>query len=432
MITLRITDVTDTNRTEKFREAVCRLSKALGTPVTVKPRKHDHRGERWAFLALEEVVERHKAILPDILDELYQALTAHLGLPMVTKFRKAKQDAPLVFRGSVIYDARLGTPLTQRQFKAIIQTIEQFLNRKLAQEEERIVLDSIAVGKLLNRMLKYNTADALEHVGLDRLNHNGETFASLSESMGKIADAFGLSRTERERYAACEEIAAQYITDASNAVRSDVRRTLTRGVLYRQSKSEVAQELLHEFAAQNRDWHRVVETKMSDISNTAALNDMLSTADGEPVYVKRIERMDSRTCRFCRQAVERDVIARVLPVARDTERIGDAVTSIAIWPGKSNFGRSQDDWWWPAGPVHPYCRGFWVPYDPPDEDDDFLQRYADRLNAELSANNKRWGEAMKQARSEFAEMGVQNPGENTPGFMDRVRAIDRSLKERNV
>ena len=39
---------------------------------------------------------------------------------------------------------------------------------------------------------------------------------------------------------------------------------------------------------------------------------------------------------------------------------------------------------------------------------------------------------MKQARSEFAEMGVQNPGENTPGFMDRVRAIDRSLKERNV
>lgn len=426
MITLRITDVHDHNRADKFQEAVERLGKAMS--VTVKPRKHDHKGERWAFRAMEEITERHKAILPDILDELYRELTGYLDLPMVTEFRKAKQDSPLVFKGKVLYDAKSGKPLTQRQFRRIIQTIERFLNRKLQREEERIVLDSVAVGKLLNRMLKYNTAEAVEHMGLDTLQHGGETFTSLSESMGKIADAFGLSRAERERYAASEEIAAQYITDISNAVQSDVRRTLTRGVLHRQSKSEVAQELLHNFATQNRDWHRVVETEMNEIANTAALNDMLNTSDGEPVYVKRIERMDSRTCRFCQQAVEEDIIARVLPVPHDIEQISDPVAPIAIWPGKSNIGRSERDWWWPAGPVHPHCRGFWVPYDPPEGEDDFLQQYANQLSAELSAESKRWGEAMKRAKAEFADMGVKSPDEDTPGFMIRVRAIDRALK----
>ena len=425
MITLRITDVHDHNRADKFQKAVECLGKAMS--VTVKPRKHNHQGERWAFRAMGEIVERHKLLLPGILDDLYRELTLHLGLPMVTEFRKATQDSSLMFKGKVLYDAKSGKPLTQRQFKRIIKTIERFLNRKLQQEEERIVLNSVAVGKLLNRMLKYNTSDAIEHMGLDTLQHGGETFASLSENMAKIADAFGLSREERERYAASEEIAAQYITDTSNAVQSGVRRTLTRGVLHRQSKSEVAQELLHNFATQNRDWHRVVETEMNEIANTAALADMLNTSNGEAVYVKRIERMDSRTCRFCRQAVEEDIIARVLSVAHDIEQISDPVAPIAIWPGKSNIGRSEKDWWWPAGPVHPYCRGFWVPYDPPDEEDD-LQDYANQLNAELNADSRRWGEAMSRAKSEFADMGVEKPDEDTPGFMNRVRAIDQSLK----
>lgn len=79
------------------------------------------------------------------------------------------------------------------------------------------------------------------------------------------------------------------------------------------------------------------------------------------------------------------------------------------------------------GEVIGQCPATIVPSE--DDDDDFLQQYADQLNAELSAESKRWGEAMRRVRSEFADIGVNNPDEDTPGFMERAHEIYQSLRD---
>jgi len=54
-------------------------------------------------------------------------------------------------------------------------------------------------------------------------------------------------------------------------------------------------------------------------------------------------------------AVQDQIIARWSDVPLSDENINDPIASIAIWSGKTNFGRSRNDWWWSESGIHPNC-----------------------------------------------------------------------------
>lgn len=431
-ITLRVTGVTEANRHEKFARSVDQLSKALRVPMTIKPRSNDKGLEKFPFRAYEDLAEKWTRYMGVVLDRLYLGVSKHFGLPRVTTFSKAidpEDDSPLTFRGTIVFSPETGQPITRKEWKGIVQTIERFLNRAMSDVERQVVLDSVALGKVLDRMVKYNTYEAVQQMRLDDIRYRTHSFDWLSDSTQRVRDTFGLTDSEAARIEVAQDALGERITGIKGNTRAAIRNTFLDGIKNREPKVKVAQRLFDRFGGINRDWQRVVETEVNDNMNTAMLYEELAGAeDGKPVYLRRIEIMDSHTCAFCAKASKRDVIAKLVPEPLPDDAIEDPHASIAVWPGKTNSGRDRSEWWWPSGPVHPWCRGSWERWIPPtpqtDEIDDLI---AGGLNA-LNADGDAWGQALAQAEREFQDKGVKRPHDGTPGYLDRINELYEQIK----
>ena len=67
---------------------------------------------------------------------------------------------------------------------------------------------------------------------------------------------------------------------------------------------------------------------------------------------------------------------------------------------------------------HPYCRGTWARYDIGLDGIDI-----DALVAEQSKNANKWNMAVKQAKEEYREKGIENPDDSTKGFTERINEL---------
>lgn len=391
----------------RVEKALRTMSMSLGVPE-----KAD-KGEVFFYQAQEDLTNRWYAFFADFTRETYNFVTDFLGLPKKTIMSKSDN---LTHKGKILYYPESGEPIKKADWDKFVKNLEKFLNRNIADAEKKIILESNSLGKILDRMLKYNTLEAVKKLQLEKLTYHGKTFDWISESTKNMKNVFGesLTRKEMTRIEMLQQSAGQKITGVTDKVRNDVKQILIDGVKARQSKGQVSQALFDKMVGDNRDYQRLADTEIQNAFNNASIREeVYNTPEGEETYFQRIEVIDSNTCPFCRQMNGKIAVWSEKP--QKDQKAKDGIADYVIWEGKEWSGRKDDVC---TGAFHPFCRGYWARYD--NKLDNFN---IDAIVAENSNRAKKWNSAVKQATEEFEEKGIKNPDDSTKGFTDRINEL---------
>jgi len=241
----------------------------------------------------------------------------------------------------------------------LLNAIDKFMNRNVGPMKREFTINQAAVSRILGNLRENNSLDELRGIPLDELKARGRKWSSLTN----YAELNDFSPDDYSRLKFRERVVGNYIQDIGYSTRKRIRDTLDQGFMAGKTKGEISQELFDNFGSLNKDWDRIVDTEGVNIFNAEFIEEqMTDVLPGELLYFIRREFADNKTCNFCIKATQEAIIARWSDVPLPDENIKDPVASIAIWSGKSNFGRSRADWWWAAAGIHPYCRGAWDRY----------------------------------------------------------------------
>jgi hypothetical protein len=415
-IEIALTNISRRNKRLKMSKAIKALSEKLGVPVSIDYRKkdHTHGPEPFIFRAQEELNYKWQNKFSLVLKEAYDFVIKYMSLPEIPIISKAAQDGdePLTHKGKIIYNPQNGEPIKKSDWEAFIEALEKFLNRNLKDTDKKIILESKALGRILNRMLKYNRYDEVTKLPLDKVKYGGKTFDWISESVKNMRTAMGesLSGSEMTRIQVMEMSAGQRITAVSEKVKADVKQVLIDGVLSRKSKSQVSQDLFYKMSGHNRDFQMIADTEIQNAVNNAILLDEVHNSEpGEKVYFQRVEVIDQNTCKFCRKM--NGVIALWSDTPLENDKIKDPIADFAIWDGKDWNGQKE---FVADGVFHPYCRGLWMRY---------YNKTVDALVTHLQNKAELYNKALAQARAEYKAKGIENPNDNTPGFLERINEL---------
>jgi hypothetical protein len=406
---LSITGITPRNKRFKMLKAVRALSERLGIPVSVEERKkHPHGAEPFFYRAHEELIYKWYNFFSAALDAAYSFVVSCFGLPEVRVVSKAEI---LRYKGKIVYSPETGEPIKQQDWEEFVKLLEKFLSRRLKDADKKIILDSKALGRILNRMLKYNRLDDVKALSLGDIKYRGKTLDWISGSVKNMRTAMGeeLSRPEMARIQALQMYAAQKITGVSDRIKAEVKQILTDGVIARKSKSQISQDLFNKMTGRNRDFQMIADTEIQNaLNNAALLDEVYNAGPEEKVYFQRVEVMDQNTCPFCRRMNGVIVLWSDHPLLSD--KIDDPVAGYAIWDGKNWDGKKE---FVANGAFHPYCRGHWARYN----------KTVDALVAHLQNHSELYNKALGQARAEYKAKGVENPNDKTPGFLERINDL---------
>lgn len=390
---------------ERVEKALRTVAFSLDVPLKAA------KGEAFAFKAQEDLVERWMRFFSDVTRGTYNFILEFFGLPEITVMRKADV---LTHKGAVLYSPETGEPIKQKDWDRFVKNLEDFLNRGLKDAGKRIVLGGRALGVILDRMLKYNTLEAVKQARLSGLAYRGKTFDWISEEVKRFASVTGepVTRAEAARIEVMRQSAAQRITNMSGAMKADVQQILIDGVKNRQSKTQVSQALFDRFVGYNRNFQRIADTEIQNAVNRAVLLEETNSApEGEKVYFQRMEIIDDNTCEFCKRMNGKIAVWSGVPLP--DERVKDEYADFAIWDGKEWDGKKNIA---ATGAFHPYCRGMWVRWRPEG-------RAANAFTAEIFRRGRKWKEAVTRAKEEFRAKGVENPDDRTAGFTERIQEL---------
>lgn len=342
-ITLRIKDF-DFNSISK---AVRSMSFSLDADLnTVK-------GEVFTYRAQEQLVNKFVKELTNNTKNVYQFVISYFGLPEM----RIVQKANLTYKGKTIYNPETGKPISKSEWKKFCEALEKFLNRNYNGFGERIVLSAESLGRILDRLSKTNSLDAIRKMNLSDLKLKHRNFDWISNTAKNMTDTFGesLTRDRQTRVQAAIDSAAQRITRVQNDMRDSIQQIIIDGVKDRQSKSKISQNLFDKCVGLNRDFQRIADTEIQNNSTSAYIHEeFYNTEEGEKVYFKRFEVVDDNTCKKCKALKGKVVLYSDVPL--ESEDIKDPYTNKAIWEGKEDGI--------PFSVYHPWCRGCWVRYYP--------------------------------------------------------------------
>jgi len=410
-IELVLTDIDRSNYQLKIAKAIRKVSKQLGVPMSA--RNIEHSKESYLYPIQQELSDRWTGYFERLIKQVYKAVIAALGLPPVEieTMKKALGDnSVLKHHGKIIYNPETGEPLKKADLDSLIEGIQKFLNRNTKDVSRQIVLDSVAIGKLLSRMAKYQTSDAMKQLTLDKLKYRGKTFDWIRESVKNINAVLEepMSGREMARYQVAQDYVANLVTRAGNGIRDEIKDTILRGIINRRSRGQVSQDLFNRLGKENRDWKRIADTEIVNTSNLAnILQEVNEAPEGEKIYFKRYELPGC--CDKCAKVNGKIVLWSNTPLADD--RIKDKYADIAIWEGKPlESGKVV----MVTGTLHPNCRGGWVRWG---------GKKADAITAQIRGNAEIWNNAVNIVKAEYQKNGVNNPNDQTPGYVDRINEL---------
>ena len=342
---------------ERIEKALRTMAMSLSVPLKAA------KGEAFTFKAQEDLTDKWAKFFSDIVRKTYDFVIEYFDLPKITVMSKAVN---LTWKGKVLYSPESGEPITQKEWDFFVKNLEKFLNRNVSNAAERIVLDSKALGHILDRMLKTNTLENIKKQNLESLKYNGKTFDWISESVKNMKNALGesLTRQETARIAVIQQSAAEKITKITDGMKSDVKQILIDGVVDHKSKSQVSQALFDKMVGHNRDFQRIADTEIQRTFNNSFIREeVYNAAEGEKVYFERVEVVDGNTCPYCKMINGKIAVWSNTPLASGA--VKDEYADLAIWEGKEWDGKKLEriaDA--PISVVHPYCRGTWIRYYP--------------------------------------------------------------------
>jgi hypothetical protein len=423
-IEITMQDITGSNRKTKFYKAVFELSKALNIPCRLQKAitRPGHNSESYLYHVQQELSNKWVNFYKNIFKNIYTVVITALGLPPVgvETMMKSIDDSVLKYRGKILYNPENGNPIQKKEFEALIKAVDNFLNRKTAMTGQKIILDSVAIEKILRRMAKYQTTKDMEKLTLDTIKYRGKSFDWIRETTKHIQEAFridglALSRDEMARYQVAQDWVAQKVTRINNEVREEIKDTILNGIVEKRSRSQVSQDLFNRLGSLNRDWKRIADTEIVNTSNLAGiLEEVNRRTEGEKVYFKRYELPGC--CDKCKE------IDGMVVLWSDTQLESDKIkkdknAKVAIWEGKAQDKKMNTV---VPGALHPNCRGGWLPWG---------GKTVDAVVAHIQNKGEMWDRAVETARKEFKEKGIDNPDDQTKGYTERINEIYHSLTE---
>lgn len=401
MVNIKIKDFSR----ERVEKALRTMAMSLSVPLKAA------KGEIFFYKAQEDLTDKWCMFFSEFVRNTYDYVTEYLDLPKKTVMTKSDV---LTHKGRILYNPSTGEPIKQSDWNKFVGNLEKFLNRNIKDVEKKIILESKSLSKILDRMLKYNSLEAVKNLRLNDVSYHGKSFDWISESVKNMKNVFGesLTRQEMARIEVLQQSAAQKVTNISDKMRGDIKQILIDGVSGKKSKGQVSQALFDKMVGNNRDFQRVADTEIQNaFNNSFVQEEVYNTEEGKKTYFRRIEVIDANTCPKCKAINGKIAVWSDKPL--NDEKSKDKNADYVIWEGKDG-----KEWECPLSTLHPYCRGTWARYDIGLDNIDI-----DALVAEQSNNAKKWNNAVKAAKEEYKEKGIENPDDSTKGFTERIKEL---------
>lgn len=404
-VVLEFTNITPQNCRYKFEKAIHAVSKQLGIPVSVEKQNTEHTGEAFAFASQEQLTYKWYDYFNNAIKEVYYFVADYFDLPIQNVLQKAGE---LIHRGQILYSPETGKPIKKADWDRFVKALEKILNQKFNGSGEKIVLESKALGKLLDRMLKYNKLPEVKDISLSDIRYSNKTFDYIAESTNTAEKVFGAM--DNTRIELIQQSAAERISGMTDELKTEVKQTLIDGIKSRKGKQQISQDLFNRLSGTNRDFRKIADTEIQNNINNSFIEEEVSNAEaGEKVYFQRIEIVDGATCPFCKKMNGVIAVWSETPLSNDKVD-GDPYATVALWEGKDWNGQKN---YVANGAFHPYCRGIWT-------------RWNSRINAYSAMLKKRsedYNKAINKAREEWKAKGIENPNDKTPGYIDRINEL---------
>jgi len=355
---MEINDITEDNRKDKFHKAIKHLSKELQIPATIEHKEHNK--EEFPFKAQEDLYEMYKTRFGLLMDDLYSRICSTLGIRPSNTFRKAIDPKAPKLGKEIFWNPETGKPISQTDLDRLLNAVDKFMNKNNPQKE--FTISQASVSRIIANLREKSTLENVRKIDLDKLKYKNKPW-DYYNSYGRLKDSFPEMNQDRLKFR--ERVVGNYIQDIGDKTRTGIRDILDQGYLAGKSKGEISQDLFYKFGSLNKDWDRIVSTEGGNVFNSEYIDEQKADAlPGEPLYFIRKEYPGRNICSFCIQATQEPIIARWSDVPLQDENIKDPVASIAIWSGKSNFGKKRADWQWAETINHPNCFGNWDRYYP--------------------------------------------------------------------
>lgn len=404
-VVLEFTNITPQNCRYKFEKAIHAVSKQLGIPVSVEKQNTEHTGEAFAFASQEQLTYKWYDYFNNAIKEVYYFVADYFDLPIQNVLQKAGE---LIHRGQILYSPETGKPIKKADWDRFVKALEKILNQKFNGSGEKIVLESKALGKLLDRMLKYNKLPEVKDISLTDIRYSNKTFDYIAESTKTAEKVFGAM--DNARIELIQQSAAERISGMTDELKTEVKQTLIDGIKSRKGKQQISQDLFNRLSGTNRDFRKIADTEIQNNINNSFIEEEVSNAEaGEKVYFQRMEIVDGATCPFCKKMNGVIAVWSETPLSNDKVD-GDPYATVALWEGKDWNGQKN---YVANGAFHPYCRGIWT-------------RWNSRINAYSAMLKKRsedYNKAIDKAREEWKARGIENPNDKTPGYIDRINEL---------
>lgn len=404
-VVLEFTNITPQNCRYKFEKAIHAVSKQLGIPVSVEKQNTEHTGEAFAFASQEQLTYKWYDYFNNAIKEVYYFVADYFDLPIQNVLQKAGE---LIHRGQILYSPETGKPIKKADWDRFVKALEKILNQKFDGSGEKIVLESKALGKLLDRMLKYNKLPEVKDISLSDIRYSNKTFDYIAESTKTAEKVFGAM--DNTRIELIQQSAAERISGMTDELKTEVKQTLIDGIKSRKGKQQISQDLFNRLSGTNRDFRKIADTEIQNNINNSFIEEEVSNAEaGEKVYFQRMEIVDGATCPFCKKMNGVIAVWSETPLSNDKVD-GDPYATVALWEGKDWNGQKN---YVANGAFHPYCRGIWT-------------RWNSRINAYSAMLKKRsedYNKAIDKAREEWKARGIENPNDKTSGYIDRINEL---------
>ena len=316
--------------------------------------KSINHAEKPSYQALQDIIDNSNAEVEKIKRQAYNFICKFLGLPKINKINKSITDE-LTVNGKIIFDPLYGKPLKQKDFVQMINRLENFLSRRLAESERRLLLQSTALGHLIALSKNGQTQLLLETVKLKNIVHKGKSFEQLCTDYETLKHNFDkVTDNEIAKLQFIEDKIGVYVTSAKDATIKIIKDIYYDAIINHKSKQKISQEMYDQLGFLNRSWDTIARTESNNLKNHAFIVGSLND-EGKTYFRRRVGSYN--TCKIC--ASHRDKIALWTDSPLPDDTINDELADIAIWSGKSNIGRNQKDWWIPEGSTHPNCFCEW-------------------------------------------------------------------------
>jgi len=311
-----------------------------------------HKVEKSPYRSFNQISDQWERYCHEVTTLLLQSVSKVLNLHLrkASSYtsdvlsKAADSDASLVFKGRIQYNPSTGRPIKQSDWKKLEEAIKKFLGAEVGSMQEKMISDSFWLGTLINRL---NDETKRVKTSLKKIDLRDQDWSK-----------FDYTDYDTDQIQVSQQAAGIYLQNVSDNARSQIQKVLTQGVRDHTPKHKLYQNLWDLEEDINRDWDRVVRTETSyATSNGNLISQLRQEPDEEHIFMIGLSAPGA--CDSCDGLIH-DRVVVLVEKPSDSDSIDiDGKTYTAIWPGKTNFGRTVRNYWTTV-PMHPYCRCLWT------------------------------------------------------------------------